>query len=101
MAFRHGCVATYGGHIMAVVITQVKLFIRDIFIQNHNVLSCRNEYYIKYIIKIEKKTQTDIIMDDSHYMVECLKSVLNANSAPCNKCLNIITFWLRNDILGP
>ena len=94
MAFRHGCIATYGGHIIASGYNTSKNYSsRDIFIQESQC-SCHAEMNVLrkiYYKNREKKHKRNRIMRRlTLYISRYSKSGSSTNSAPCNKCLNII-----------
>jgi len=93
LLFKHGCVATYGGKIIARGCNTYKCYSsNDKFINEQ--CSCHAEINVLrqiYYRNIQKKHKLNRIMRKTKlYISRCSTSGESTNSAPCVKCLNII-----------
>jgi tRNA(Arg) A34 adenosine deaminase TadA len=101
LLFKHGCVATYGGHIIASGYNTHKNYSQhDEFV--HNQCSCHAEmnvlrkiyYRYRKMKKIHKLNR--IMKRTTLYISRCSNSGTSTNSAPCAKCLEVIqSFHIR------
>uniref|UniRef100_A0A6C0KIX2 CMP/dCMP-type deaminase domain-containing protein n=1 Tax=viral metagenome TaxID=1070528 RepID=A0A6C0KIX2_9ZZZZ len=93
MLFKHGCVATYGGHIIASGYNTHKNYSsHDNFVENQ--CSCHAEMDV--LRKIywrnarNRRKQTKMMRRVTLYISRCSNSGISTNSAPCNQCLKMI-----------
>ena len=93
MLFKHGCVATYGGHIIASGYNTHKNYSsHDNFINNQ--CSCHAE--IDVLRKIywrnssKRRKQQRIMRRTTLYISRSSGTGCSTNSAPCAKCLSLI-----------
>lgn len=93
MLFKHGCVATYGGKIIARGCNTYKCYSpNDKF--NNNQCSCHAEMGVLrqiYYQHIKKKHKLNRIMKKTKlYISRSSSTGESTNSAPCVNCLNMI-----------
>ena len=93
MLFKHGCVATYGGHVIASGYNTHKNYSsRDNFIDNQ--CSCHAEMNVLrkiYHRNNRKKHKLNRIMKRTTlYISRYSNAGTSTNSAPCVKCLKVI-----------
>jgi deoxycytidylate deaminase len=93
MLFQHGCVATYGGKIIAsgfnyhIDVNQCDLFLND-QCSCHAEMSVLKKIYLKNFMK--KRKLHKIMKKTTLFVSRKSKTHKSVNSAPCEKCMNMI-----------
>ena len=94
MLFKHGCIATYGGKIIAKGYNTHKYSTNDIFIENQ--CSCHAEMNVLrkiYNRRKYNKRKLDRTMKKTKLYISRLSKTGSNNSAPCKKCLDMIKYY--------
>ena len=92
LLFKHGCVATYGGKIIASGCNTHKNYSNDCFINNqcscHAEINVLRKIYNAY--KHKNRKMKKIMKNTTLYVSRCSSQGKSTNSAPCMKCLKAI-----------
>lgn len=95
MLFKHGCVATYGGHVIASGYNTHKNYSsHDNFIDNqcsfHAEMDVLRKIYWRTYEKRKRRKQQRIMRRTTLYISRFSNGGASTNSAPCVKCLRMI-----------
>lgn len=97
LLFRHGCIATVGGKIIASGCNTHKTYSRDMFLNNNCGCSCHAEMnvlrQIYYRNKHNKRKLNKIMKKTTLYISRCSSTGESTNSAPCVECLKVIKHY--------
>lgn len=92
LLFKHGCVATYGGKIIASGCNTHKSYSNDCFIKDqcscHAEINVLRKIYNNYKHKDRKLKK--VMKNTTLYVSRCSSQGKSTNSAPCMKCLKTI-----------
>ena len=97
LRFRHGCIATYGGKIIAKGCNTAKY--------DKNTCTCHAEInvlhrlYKNYCRKSQKNKILKILHKTTLYISRLTQAGLSNDSAPCIDCLNIINLYKIKKII--
>lgn len=94
MSFKHGCVATYGGHVIATGCNTRKSYSSNDYFIQENQCSCHAEMTVLrkiYHRNNRKKYKLNRIMKRlTLYISRRTNTGESTNSAPCSNCLQMI-----------
>jgi tRNA(Arg) A34 adenosine deaminase TadA len=92
MLFKHGCIATYGGHVIATGYNTHKTYSsHDNFMNNQCSFHAEMDVLRKiYWRNPDRRKQKRILSRTTLYISRFSNGGASTNSAPCAKCLHVI-----------